>query len=60
MKSFIKTLSKGFIILLFIIIAFVFGFMAGKQHTITDSKISLENGLVYLEIDENIYVHNVD
>lgn len=60
MKNFLKAMGKILLVLLFIAISFVFGCHIGKNHVITDSKISLVNSSVYIEIDNNTYVHNID
>lgn len=60
MKSFFKTVCKILLILLFVAISFVFGCHVGKNHVITDSKIYLDNNNVFIEIDNNTYVHNID
>lgn len=59
MKNFFRFLFRFFLVVIFAVILFVAGFMVGKQHTITDSIISLHGNSVYIEIDNNTYVHNV-
>ena len=54
MKTFINIVL---IIVLFILV-FMAGFNAGIHHAITDGEIYTDNQYIYIEIDNNLYVHN--
>ena len=44
------------IILCFLV--YIIGYHNGKEHVITDSEIYTDNKYIYIEIDNNLYIHN--
>ena len=55
-------LNKRIPIILAVIIlcslVYIIGYHNGKEHVITDSEIYTDNQYIYIEIDNNLYIHN--
>lgn len=51
---------KKLLILGFCTICLLIGFMIGKIHVLNNSKIYTYENKVYIEIDNNLYVHEID
>ena len=39
-------------------LVYIIGYHNGKNHAITDSKIYTDSQYIYIEIDNNLYIHN--
>lgn len=56
MKSVLFPILVGFIAY----VLFLVGWNAGKYHVLIDSQIYVENETVFIELDGDLFAHNLD